>query len=239
MRRILVMSGLAVALLTPPGRSDDKPKAEGAARPTGDAPAKGKPKQSEAEKDEDTAKTLSELAALGPGVHAVKKDSKGRVTTFVVVGQARVSTALGKAKGLEVARDKAKLDASAQVVKWLGEKVSVHQTTDEETILFIEGSEDNDKDALRESGKAVEKSTKKIESVSQGVVRGLQSLHVEVNADDKTYTVVLGWEAKTADAAKELGSPGKDGADPKKKKPADKKLDGKKATSPDAKKFLP
>ena len=122
MKRTLVVAGLVAALLVPPARAGDKPKA-----------------------DDEVAKAMSKIAALGPGVHAVKKDAKGRIATFVVVGQGRVSTTLGKAKGLEVARDKAKLDASAQLVKWLGEKVEVHQTSDDETILFVEGSGDNDK----------------------------------------------------------------------------------------------
>ncbi len=66
------------------------------------------------DKDAKVKKALSKIAQLGPGVHAIKKDGKGRITSCIVVGQSRISTVLGKAKGLQNARMKARLDASAQ-----------------------------------------------------------------------------------------------------------------------------
>ena len=62
--------------------------------------------------------------------------------------------------------------------------------------------------------------------------------------EDKTYTLVLGWSADTAKAAKKVEK-GDDEDDPKEKKPAkpkkksDKKIDDSKSTSDDAKKFVP
>jgi hypothetical protein len=111
---------------------------------------------------------------------------------------------LGKAKGLEISRQRAELDAKAQFVRWLKGSVSVRLRTDDEAILFLEGREDNDKDALKESGKAVEKTSTKMESVARGLVRGLQLLHVEQSPRDKTYTVVYGWEAKTAEGTRRV-----------------------------------
>ena len=210
-------------------------------------------------KDAEVEKALSKIAQLGPGVHAIKKDDKGRITSCIVVGQARISTVLGKTKGLQTARQRARLDASAQFIKWLKEKVSVHAKSEDETILFLEGSEDNDKEALKESGKAVEKTSEKIESIAEGMVRGMQMLHLEVNSDEKTYTIVMGWDAKTAEGTKKvkeinesdlkkegkpektgLGSAGDDSTSTgKAKKPIDKRIEDKKVTSSDAKKFLP
>ncbi len=88
---------------------------------------------SHAQKDDDgpsVEEQMAKLAALGPGVHKIQKGKKGQITSCVVVGQARISTALGKAKGLELARDKANLDCSAQFVKWLKEEASVYQSSD-------------------------------------------------------------------------------------------------------------
>jgi hypothetical protein len=215
-----------------------------------------------AAKEDAQAKEMSLIAQLGQGVHKVKTDDKGRIKSCVVVGQSRISTVLGKAKGLETARQRAALAARAEFVKWLKEKVSVHETTDDETILFLEGSEGNDKDALKESGKAVEKTSKKMESVAEGLVRGMQLLHTETSGNDKTYTLVYGWERKAAEATKkvreDLNDESKDGTRPKAgntpptgrkvaegadksspgKKAPDKKIEDKKATSKDAKKFL-
>jgi len=54
-------------------------------------------------KDDEVAKAMSKIAQTGPGVYAVKKDDRGRIKSCVVVGQARISTVLGKAAGLEAA----------------------------------------------------------------------------------------------------------------------------------------
>jgi hypothetical protein len=198
--------------------------------------------------DDAVQRALGKIARLGPGVHAVKKDRQGRIQSCMIVGESRISTVLGKAKGLETARGRARLDASAQFIKWLKEDISVHEKSEDETILFVEGSKENDEEALKESGKAVEKTGKKIESVCRGLVRGLQVLHVEVSGEDKTYTLVMGWSAEDATGTKGVGEINdsdttKAGAEKPasghaEKKP-DKKIEDKQETSDDAKKFLP
>ena len=50
---------------------------------------------------------MDNLVKQGPGVHNIKKDDKGRVQSLIVVGQSRISTVLGAAKGKEIARKKA------------------------------------------------------------------------------------------------------------------------------------
>ena len=64
---------------------------------------------------------MDNLVKQGPGVHNIKKDDKGRVQSLVVVGQSRISTVLGAAKGKEVARKRAAQSANAVFVQWLGE----------------------------------------------------------------------------------------------------------------------
>lgn len=207
-------------------------------------------------KDDDDAPSVEEqmakIAALGPGVHSIQKDKKGRFKSCMVVGQARISTSLGKAKGIEMARDKANLACSAEFVKWLKEEVSVYQSNDEETVILMEGSEGADDDTLKESGKSVEKSSKKMESLSKGLVRGLQILHKEVDGDGKTYTVIKGYNADTAEGVKKISADlasdeskskdkksgaSKDGSESKKK--IDKDIESGSATSDDAADFLP
>ena len=211
--------------------------------------------------DDEVAKAMSKIAEAGPGVYKIKTDDKGRIKSCIVVGQSRISTVLGKAKGIETARQRAQLDAKAEFVKWLKEKVNVRQKTDDETIILLEGNEGKGGDELKESGKAVEKTSKKMESIAEGLVRGMEVLHTEVIAKDQTYTIVYGWDAKAAEATKKarssLNDESKDGSKPKTegvgkdgdgekttgstsddKKTPDKKLDDKKSTSSSAKKFL-
>ena len=181
--------------------------------------------------DTAVANALDQLVQLGAGVHKIKTNDQGRIQSVVVVGQSRISTALGQAKGLEIARTRAQLAARGEFVKWLKEKVRVRVQTDDETILLLEGSEGKGVEALKESGKAIEKTSQQMETVAEGLVRGLEVLHTEVNAKEQTYTVILGWAAKTADAAQAVPT-GQNTKSP------DKKLDTKKATSSSAKKFL-
>jgi len=213
----------------------------------GTAPAGEKEKA-----DAEVAKALGKIAQLGPGVHAIKMDKQGRITSCMIVGQARISTVLGKPKGLQDARTKARLDVSAQFVKWLKEKVSLHEKSGEETILFLEGSENNDEKALKESGKSIEKTSKTFESVSEGFLRGLQVLHVEVSDKDKSYALVMGWSVENAKAAEkvEKSTDSKDGQKGIGQKDGDKGssttksrpdtvIGDRKITSDDAKKYLP
>ncbi|MCB9921812.1 MAG: hypothetical protein H6822_06505 [Planctomycetaceae bacterium] len=194
-----------------------------------------------------TQEKLERLVALGPGVHQIKKDRKGRIISCVVVGQSPISTVLGKAKGVEMARSKADLACSASFVKWLKEEVTVYQTSDGESIILIEGTESADGDTLVESGKAIEKESTKMESVSKGIVRGLQVIHKYVNGEDKTYTLVKGWKADSADGVKKVASDLADdgvesssGSNKKtsKSKRADKRIESDSATSDDADDFL-
>jgi len=149
---------------------------------------------------------MAKFVKLGPGVHAIKKDKKGRIVSCVVVGQARISTVLGKTKGTEMARDKANLAASAEFIKFLKQKVTAYESADEENVILMEGTEGTDADAVKESGKAVERQSKKMESLAEGMVRGLQLLHKDVDGDGKTYTVVKGWKADTADGVKKIAA---------------------------------
>ena len=195
--------------------------------------------------DESEARALNKLVELGPGVHAIKKDDKGRIVSCVIVGQSRVSTTLGKTKGLQVARDRARLEAQAQFVSWLKSKTVLFQKSEEETIIFMEGAQENDKNAMKESGKSVEKTTKNIESTAQGLIRGFQLLHTDTNGEDNTFTAVYGWDVSTAKATKgvEKANNDKEARETKGKTEGSsksaEKLESKQVTSPDAKKFLP
>jgi len=181
----------------------------------------------------------------GPGIHNIKKDGKGRVQSLIVVGQSRVSTVLGANKGKELARKKAEQSAKAAFVKWLGEAVVICESAENETTLFLQGEEGNDKNALSEAGKAVEKSTDTYKSVAAGLVRGLTVLHSDLNAEDKECSVVLGWSLVNAKSAKDTAThdPGivkkSPASDSGEKKPKDsKKIRSQKATSPEAEEFL-
>lgn len=209
----LAFAALALGLAVPATRADDS------------KPSSDRPKTDQADKKPDNSELYAKLVDAGNGVYKVVLDDKGRVESTIIVGQSRISTALGAEKGKEVARQRAELAAKGAFAKWLNEKVSVHQKSEDETILFLEGNQGNDADALRESGKAVEKTSSKIESMASSMMRGFKIVHVEVKAEDKSYTLIYRWEAKTAAAAGKVGE--------KATKSADKGIKDKKITIDD------
>ena len=192
---------------------------------------------------------MAKYANNGPGVYVVKK-AKGRILKCVVVGQARISTVLGKSKGLELARNKANLDCSAQFVKWLKEEVTAYESADEQSVTLMEGAENKkDGDSQTESGKAIENQSKKMDSLAKGLVRGLRFLHKQIDGEGKTYTIVKGWDADTNEGAKKLAAdlssdaPAKsEGASSdtgeKKAKKGDKHIKSDSSTSDDADDFV-
>jgi hypothetical protein len=197
--------------------------------------------EKKAASDEDK---VGQLAQVGPGVSNIKRDAKGRIQSCVVVGQARIPLVLGKAKGLQIARTNARLSCEAEFVRWLRTDVDMHVKNEQETILFLEGKEDNDKNALRESGKSVDKTTQQFKAKSKGLVRGLQVLGVVQDAKDQTLTLVMGWSAQTAAATKQIEAGkgdgvqgGKGGTGPGARS-GDRKLQDRKVVSPDLKKFI-
>ena len=210
--------------------------------------SKGRADESQELKKQAVQQRLSAIGDMGAGVYEIKTDKKGRIVSCVVVGKARISTVVGKTKGLEIAREKAVLGASAEYVRWLKQDVSVYSSSDDETVILIGGTEEGDNESLGEAGKSIEKSSKRMESVAKGLVRGLQVLHKQVNADGKEYTIILGWSAATADAAKGIDSkesPQKPSIEkplaktnPAEAKRIDKQIEDESSTSDEAEKFL-
>lgn len=155
-----------------------------------------------------TRARYSELAKLPPGVllDSIRKDEKGHIASFLVVGKSRISTVLGKAKGIEIARGRANLQASAEFVKWLKQDVRVAEVLDDETIILMTGTEGSDGETSNESGKTIEKTSTRMEAVSRGLVRGLVAVYSEIDADNHEYIVIKGWKADTAEAVKKVAT---------------------------------
>ncbi len=144
------------------------------------------------------------LVNLGPGVQNIKQDENGHVKTLVVVGTSRVSTVLGLAKGRKIATQRARLNAKAELVKWLQEKVSSMEQDQEETIIQLKG----DGEKQTEEGKSTEHTITKVESFAEGMIRGMITLNLTVSEPEKdgsqTLSIILGWSAKNNQMAKEV-----------------------------------
>lgn len=145
---------------------------------------------------------IEALVKLGPGVQKIKKAPNGAITSLVVVGQSKISTVLGKARGLETARRNAELSARGAFTKWLKTDSSIIELSEQEGVILAE----NDGSGLTETGKAIDKSSAKMESVSSGLTRGLQLLHADQDPETEMFTVIFGWKADTAKGTKAVAA---------------------------------
>jgi|GEM_PF-1211209 len=156
-------------------------------------------KAAEAEKKEKELAELLEKIAKGPAVVSnIKKDERGRILSCFVVGRSVIPSSLGVAKGIEVAEKRARNAAVDAFTKWLGESVSVESTQDGEVLTITENEKEN--------SKAIDKNSDKFKSVAASIVRGLDTAYYDQNGEDKTYTIVMKYNSKTADAVKRAKS---------------------------------
>jgi hypothetical protein len=138
------------------------------------------------------------------GVVDVRTDKNEAITKVVVVGATPISTVLGAADGLLTARREARLRAAGKFRQFLKEKVSIEEKSETERIVKLDSKKGSD---LTESGKKISKFSDKYETVSEGMVMGLQTLGfktVSLNDKEKVYVVVCGWDAVTSKAAGNL-----------------------------------
>ena len=141
----------------------------------------------------DTVKTqdsMQELAELGPGVHRVKKTENNVFKSCVVVGQARISTVLGKSKGLATARRNAKLKAESEFVSWLKTNTASVRSSGDETEFTLKG----EGTSTAESGKSTETSVETIISSAQGAIRGLSLIGSHHDSETSTLTLIYAWK---------------------------------------------
>lgn len=162
-----------------------------------------KNKKAQKQEVKSTGMDWGNLANLGPGVQNIKQDENGQVKTLVVVGTARISTVLGLAKGKILATQRARLNAKAELVKWLKERVVTMEQDQEETIIQLKGNGEQN-----EEGKSTEHPNAKVDSFAEEMIRGTITLDRRISEPEKDgsqiLSVILGWSAKNNRMAKEV-----------------------------------
>lgn len=150
---------------------------------------------------EKTQTDWEKVAELG-GVQRVKKDKNGVIQSFVVGGKARISNVLGPVKGVAVAREKATLQAKAEIVKWMKEKVTVKQRNKENSIILVEGK---DGKLTSEQGKSVDEMVMEIETYASGITKALTPIctMTKTYQNENYYIIVFGWSAANTISAQQ------------------------------------
>jgi hypothetical protein len=140
------------------------------------------------------------------GVVDVRTDKSGAVSKVVIVSAVPITTVLGAADGLMTARREARLRAAGKFRQFLKEKVNIEEKSESERIVKLESEKGSD---LTESGKKISKFSDKYQTVSEGMVKGLQTLGyktVSLNPKEKVYVMVCGWDAATSKAVDNLAN---------------------------------
>ena len=143
---------------------------------------------------------LKKIKDMGIGIYNIKYDSNGAIQSFLVVGQAEVSTVLGPVKAQLMARKAAEQSAKTALVQFMKETVTVVETSDNQTVLTTEGNGGS----LIQKGKSIDKQGEKFKSVSSEVLSGLTLIHYDLDADKKTITAIYGWKPKFSELGKEI-----------------------------------
>lgn len=183
----IAFAGAAI-LATPAFPQATAPAAVSAPTPTpASAPAASQP--------QDTVQTL---AGLGKGVHKVKKTADGHFQSCVVVGQSRISTALGAAKGMMTAQRNAKLDAESAFVSWLKSNTKSVEQSGDKTEFVLKG----DETGSSESATSTETSSSLIQTTAEGAIRGLSLIGKDVSGE--ILTLVYAWKPDYAEIAREV-----------------------------------
>jgi hypothetical protein len=136
-------------------------------------------------------------ASLGEEVQDIKKDENGNLKSLKVVSSSRIPLSLGASKGLEIARQRARLRAKQVFLQWMKDNVTGVQSSGEETMFQLESADGGP----NESGKSLETDKRLIESKVEGVVRGLELIGKK--QDNETLTLIFGWKSKNADLARQ------------------------------------
>jgi hypothetical protein len=152
------------------------------------------------QEQETKAKKLERAVGQGTGVLDVK-DEKGVIRYVSVVGQVRISTVLGLSKGIIVAKRRASLLADAAFTDWMKSEVESVVTSDEKTVLMLEGAEGPEVDELKEEGKSETIDTQNVKRISRGIIRGMVTAAYDQDGKAKLYTIVKVWNPKTGLAA--------------------------------------
>ena len=153
--------------------------------------------ENEAATDKNAA--VKELADLGAGVHKIKLDENNTLVSCVIVGQARISMSLGKAKGVMNAKKMAKQNAEAAFVGWLKKSVTDISQTGDTSELHITGADENGEPI--EDAQSTETVSQITTSQAQGQIRAMQLIGMDQDGENNIMTAVVGWKPAFAAAA--------------------------------------
>lgn len=140
------------------------------------------------------------MADLGKGVHKVKKTEDGHFRSCVVVGQARISTVLGPAKGMMTAQRNAKLDAESAFVAWLKSHTKSIEQSGDKTEFVLKG----DEEGHSETASSTETNSSLVQTSAEGAIRGLSLIGKEVSGE--ILTLVYAWKPDYAEITREVAA---------------------------------
>lgn len=180
------------------------------------------------EAQETPEQIVKRLVDLGEGVQEVKSEG-GKLKSLKVVGQERISTVLGGAKGVQTAQKRATLKANAAFIEWIKNNVISISSLDDEMIVTMAGDGQN----ISEQGKSSETTRQQIATAAEGLVRGLTLVAKDQNPDSKMLTLIFSWSPEKAALAAEAQNANENPVPATTTIPESKEIPRKTVVSPD------
>lgn len=149
-------------------------------------------------------KLLNDAMESGSGLTQPQFDKKGNMVSCIVIGSSSIPRSMSQGKALQFADKRAVNDVHRQFVTFVKTKTKVYQTEQNETIVCEEGSARDKEMSNSETSKDVSKNADKLESVSEGIVQGMERLAKKVDSEKRIYYVAYGWSKENAKAAAKL-----------------------------------
>ena len=144
--------------------------------------------------DESHEDDVQLLIDLGCGVHEGKTEA-GKLESVKFVGQTRISTVLGKAKGMEIAQQNAKAIVFNEIADWCQWGVKSISDDGIEVMGILE------ENAQNERSQASERPTHDVTSKTAAIIRDLVLEEQHVDPDGETLTLIYAWSPGRAAAA--------------------------------------
>ena len=170
--------------------------------------------------EETHEKDVQVLADIGPCV-CVDKTEPGKPQSVKVVGQARISNDLGKAKGMEIAQQQAKARALEELTDWIQSNAKSTAGDGIEGVTILE-----EKDPDKQS-QASENTPSDVTAKADAIIRDLVLEDQHVDANGEFLTLIYAWRPAHAEQAPEAAeaNPDDHAAGPAEAKPVSKPSD--------------
>lgn len=146
---------------------------------------------------------MMRIAAFGPGVHNIVTSKNRSIASCLVVGHVQIDLTRSNAESVQFAQCQAIANCDQTFQAWLNSEATVFCSHAGDAAILTDGTKVHES-PIDGFGFCIDKTTADYSKVVQCLCSNLQTLHIQVDGDTKSVTVVRGWKSDTPDGLKRL-----------------------------------